>query len=100
MNEGRRGLGRGLSALLDEAETVGTPSIRGEGGPRKVLIDLVYRTPEQPRRSFPTRELDELAQSIRERGVLQPVLVRVRPGQQGEFQIIAGERGGAGGGAG
>jgi ParB family chromosome partitioning protein len=50
------------------------------------------RNPEQPRRTFDETELEELTNSIRERGVLQPILVRPAPGVPGEFQIVAGER--------
>jgi ParB family chromosome partitioning protein len=92
MAEGRRGLGRGLSALLDEVESVSTPEGRRAAGVLDVAIDLIHPNPEQPRRSFGAEELDELAASIRERGVLQPILVRPSPGLSGQYQIVAGER--------
>jgi ParB family chromosome partitioning protein len=95
MVEGRRGLGRGLSALLGEADEAGAAQngapVPTAGG-REIPIELLRRNPEQPRRSFPEAELQELADSIREKGVLQPVLVRPAPGAPGEFQIVAGER--------
>ena len=88
--EGRRGLGRGLSALLGEAET---PRAPGEsGGTREIPIELIARNPDQPRRAFGDAEIDELAASIREKGVLQPVLVRPAPDAEGQFQLVAGER--------
>lgn len=92
----KRGLGRGLSALLgdvDETETltVGTPEAAA-AGVREIPIELVHRNEEQPRLVFPGEELDELAASIREKGVLQPILVRPSPKTTGEFQIVAGER--------
>ncbi len=94
MVEGRRGLGRGLSALMDEAgEAAAGDGAQGEGiGAREIPIELLRRNPDQPRRSFPEADLEELAASIREKGVLQPVLVRPAPGAAGEYQIVAGER--------
>jgi len=89
MAEGRRGLGRGLSALLDDAgDGGGAP---GEGV-RDLPIELVHRNPDQPRRHFPEAEIAELEASIRDKGVLQPILVRPSPKTPGEFEIVAGER--------
>jgi ParB family chromosome partitioning protein len=93
MAEGRRGLGRGLSALLGEvdaapAQAPGDPT----SGMREAPIELIRRNPDQPRRTFAEAELEELAGSIREKGVLQPILVRPAPGAAGEYQIVAGER--------
>lgn len=88
--EGRRGLGRGLSALLGDPEA---PSQAPEGGgPREIPIELIARNPDQPRRTFGEAEIDELAASIREKGVLQPILLRPSPGKAGEYQLVAGER--------
>jgi len=91
-----RGLGRGLSALLGEAEegaegqgTATGAAPAGEGA-REVPIELIQRNPEQPRTLFTEADLEELAASIREKGVLQPILVR--PLGSGEYQIVAGER--------
>jgi len=95
MLAGGRGLGRGLSALLGEAdETDSGPSEQptGSGGPSEVPIELLRRNPEQPRRQFGEEEIEELSASIREKGVLQPILVRPAPGADGEWQIVAGER--------
>jgi len=92
MAEGRRGLGRGLSALLDEVDAASTPEGRRAAGVLDVAIELIRPNPEQPRRAFGAEELAELAASIRERGVLQPILVRPMPGQAKAYQIIAGER--------
>jgi ParB family chromosome partitioning protein len=92
MAEGRRGLGRGLSALLEETETAVTPEGRRAAGVQDLPIDLVKRNAEQPRRHFDAEDLAELAASIRERGVIQPIIVRPLPGGNGEYQIIAGER--------
>jgi ParB family chromosome partitioning protein len=91
MADHRRGLGRGLSALLDEAgpEAFDAPA----SGVQETPIELIRPNPDQPRMDFSEAELDELAASIRERGLLQPILVRPAPaGPAGEFQIVAGER--------
>lgn len=84
----RRRLGRGLSALLGEPEPDRASSpARGD---RLVPIERLRPNRFNPRRSFPEDALDELAQSIRERGIVQPILVR-RAGDDA-FEIIAGER--------
>ena len=92
MAEGRRGLGRGLSALLDEAQAASTPEGRRAAGVLDVPVELIRRNTEQPRRVFNPESLDELAASIRERGVIQPILVRPLADFPGEYQIVAGER--------
>ena len=92
MADARRGLGRGMSALLSEM-TPGEPEPRdAEGGVQQAPIELLRRNPDQPRRHFGEAELEDLTASVRERGVLQPILVRPAPGATGEFQIVAGER--------
>lgn len=76
-----RGLGRGLGALIPRAGTVGL---------REVPVNAIKPNPWQPRTHFDADELEDLAQSIREHGVLQPVLVSQQP--DGSFQLITGER--------
>ncbi len=89
MVESKRGLGRGLSALLEEAgEAAPVPAAAGGGVP----IELIHRNPDQPRRHFDEDDIESLAASIREKGLLQPILVRPSPGATGEYQIVAGER--------
>lgn len=84
----RRPLGRGLSALLGDAE-----ADRAAGGaPSELPVDLIRPNSAQPRRTFREAELEELAASIREHGVIQPVIVRPDAGTPGSFQIVAGER--------
>ena len=101
----RRGLGRGLAALLGEiggdigeaavpvaaapASGADTPAGRS---PTTAPIERLHSNPDQPRRDFPETELNELAESIRQRGIIQPVIVRPAPGRPGDFQIVAGER--------
>jgi len=99
MAEGRRGLGRGLSALLGESEAE-LASAEGRDADRAVAsaaaretpIELLRRNPDQPRRQFTESDINELADSIREVGILQPILVRPAPGSTGDYQIVAGER--------
>jgi ParB family chromosome partitioning protein len=92
MAETRRGLGRGLSALLEETQAASTPDGRRAAGALDIPIELIQRNPDQPRRNFSEDDLEELAASVRERGVLQPILLRPAPDTPGEYQIVAGER--------
>jgi ParB family chromosome partitioning protein len=86
-------LGRGLSALLEEAGAATTPEARQAVGVRELFIEQIVRNPDQPRRTFTPEDLDELTASIKERGVISPIVVRPRPGgAEGEYQIVAGER--------
>src|SRR4051794_11002280 len=71
MVEHRRGLGRGLSALLEETEAAAEEP-NAVSGVRVAPIELLRRNPDQPRRTFPDEEIDGLATSIREKGLLQP----------------------------
>ncbi len=80
---GQRGMGRGLSAILPRTRT-------DETGYRELPLELVAPNPRQPRRDFDEEALVTLADSIRARGVLQPVLVRAMAG--GTYELIAGER--------
>jgi ParB family chromosome partitioning protein len=80
-------MGRGLAAIL----SVSAPEAGDEGAElRDLAVELLKPNPDQPRRSFDEQALQALAESVRERGVLQPVLVRPRAG--GTFEIVAGER--------
>jgi len=90
MAEQRRGLGRGLSALLDETNAGITDQVTG--GVRELPIEMIERNPKQPRMDFDGDELTVLANSIRDKGVLQPILVRSSPEHPGQYQIVAGER--------
>jgi ParB family chromosome partitioning protein len=92
MAEGRRGLGRGLSALLDEVESAQVSAAGpAPAGSMEIPIESIRPNPDQPRRHFDETELEELAASIRGKGVLQPILVRPSM-YAGEYQIVAGER--------
>jgi ParB family chromosome partitioning protein len=85
--ERTRGMGRGLAALLTPAE-LGGGEIESEL--RQVPLELIKPNPRQPRQEFDEGALLSLADSIRERGVLQPVLVR--PVHGGTYELVAGER--------
>jgi ParB family chromosome partitioning protein len=84
-------LGRGLAALMGEAAGRPEPPA-GQPGIRAIGIDMLQPGPFQPRGPMDAGELAELTDSIRARGVLQPLLVRAHPAQPGQYQIIAGER--------
>lgn len=91
--QGPRGLGRGLSALLGEGEPQGVNEAADVGGPKSRLLPVAFLKPNrfQPRRFFDAGELKELADSIKEKGVLQPILVRPTDNKD-SFEIVAGER--------
>jgi len=94
----RSGLGRGLSALMADIETPGGAPDASEApsgemrAPRRVPIDQIGPNPDQPRRSFSDSALEELAASIRQKGIIQPLIVRPDPADPQRFQIVAGER--------
>ncbi|MGB2468817.1 MAG: ParB/RepB/Spo0J family partition protein [Candidatus Puniceispirillaceae bacterium] len=108
-----RGLGRGLSSLLGDAgvaAATGTAAPAGSGasqaaisgsgeapqsqlsGLSEIPVEWINVGPWQPRRQFDREQLEELASSIREKGIVQPVLLRPTPDQPGRFQLVAGER--------
>lgn len=82
------GLGRGLGALIKDGST-SEPVTKVSEGTNKVPVDKIRKSPWQPRRVFAADELAELVESVKERGVLQPLLVRK---MSDHFQLIAGER--------
>jgi ParB family chromosome partitioning protein len=84
-----RGLGRGLSALIGEEAA---PSDSGGRHSRSLPVAFLRPNRFQPRKSFDRGELDDLANSIREKGVLQPILVRPIAGELDAYEIVAGER--------
>jgi ParB family chromosome partitioning protein len=87
----RRGLGMGLSALLGSSSPDEQPGAGAQEGWRTVPIEFLRPCPLQPRRHFAEDELEALADSIRHRGVMQPLLVR-RAGGGDFYEIVAGER--------
>lgn len=90
--EPKRVLGRGLDALLPVSQVATAAAARVESPLQNVGVERVYPRKDQPRRRFEEAALDDLARSLREQGVIQPLIVRRREGSPGEFEIIAGER--------
>ncbi|MBE3638277.1 ParB/RepB/Spo0J family partition protein [Mangrovicoccus algicola] len=89
----KRGLGRGLSALMaDVALQEPSRSEAGRSAELTVPVETVAPNPDQPRRHFREEDLADLAASIAEKGVLQPLIVRPNPGGSPKYQIVAGER--------
>jgi ParB family chromosome partitioning protein len=88
--EDRSRLGRGLAALIGEmaAET----SVDRPRGQRRLSTASLRPNPRNPRRSFPNSEIDELVASLRERGIIQPIIARPVQGSADIYEIIAGER--------
>lgn len=90
---GRPRLGRGLAALIgDVAPGSVSPPIDGSRGQRKIPVEFLRPNPKNPRRAFVEADLEDLANSIREKGILQPIIVRPIAGLTDAFEIIAGER--------
>jgi len=88
MAQKTRGLGRGLSALMADVETAETAAPRRAD--QMMPVDQIVPNPDQPRRTFTTEQMEELAASIKEKGVIQPLIVRAIAG--GQYEIVAGER--------
>jgi len=80
----KKGLGRGLSSLIGDADPKPIKN--------KISISSIIRNKFQPRKSFDKVKMDELTNSIRERGIIQPIIVRKSSDQNNKFEIIAGER--------
>ncbi|WP_457647211.1 ParB/RepB/Spo0J family partition protein [Profundibacter sp.] len=88
----RRGLGRGLSALMSDVAADTAPASEGGSAVRAeqiVPIEKIAPNPDQPRRDFPAQDMDDLAASIKEKGVIQPLIVREK---STGYEIVAGER--------
>ena len=91
----KRGLGRGLSALMADLgtdlgrEAEAPPATRPD---RMLPIEALRPNPDQPRRTFDDAALEELAASLRAKGVIQPLIVRPDSSERGRFEIVAGER--------
>jgi ParB family chromosome partitioning protein len=94
MNQKKRGLGRGLSALMSDVRDEAMP--REGAAPKRadmrLPVEKLRPNPEQPRRAFGRDALQELAASVREKGIIQPIIVREKPLGSGCYEIVAGER--------
>jgi ParB family chromosome partitioning protein len=92
-DQSRNRLGRGLAALIGDMGTETAVVDRGRGGgQRRLPIEFIRPNPRNPRRAFHADDLDDLAKSVREKGILQPIAVRPVAGSPDAFEIIAGER--------
>ena len=80
----KKGLGRGLSSLIGDSDLKTTSN--------KVSISSILPNKNQPRKVFEKESLDELTNSIKERGIIQPLIVRKSDNQDDKFELIAGER--------
>ena len=80
----KKGLGRGLSSLIGDVDSKPLKN--------KLSISSIVRNKFQPRKNFDKEKMEELTNSIRERGILQPIIVRKSSDQSDKFEIIAGER--------
>ena len=91
----KRGLGRGLSALMADIEPNPKEVLKTATSTKfetLVPIEKINPNPNQPRRYFAENDLSDLADSIRSKGIIQPLVVRPHPNKNGEFEIVAGER--------
>jgi ParB family chromosome partitioning protein len=91
MNISKKGLGRGLSSLMGESATEELKS-QSTNGDLKIAISKLRPSSIQPRRLFDKNSINELAESIKSKGLVQPILVRPSKSEVGEYEIIAGER--------
>jgi len=89
--EGKR-LGRGLAALLGDNAPPAAAADRAQRTPRRLPVAFLRPNPANPRKAFNPADLDDLTASVKERGVVQPLIVRPVPGTTDAYEIIAGER--------
>ena len=80
----KKGLGRGLSSLIGDSQKIGDK--------KNISISSLVRNKYQPRKKFDEIALEELTNSIRERGIIQPIIVRPATNEEDKFDIVAGER--------
>lgn len=90
-----RGLGRGLSSLMGDLNNESLTSNKNSESQtieKLVPVEKIYPNPNQPRKSFQEEKLIELANSIKTKGIVQPLIVRKKKGTKESFEIVAGER--------
>lgn len=90
--EYRPRLGKGLAALIGEVGEEFGKAERKDSGSRKVAIEFLRPNPRNPRKHFDDAELTELSESVKQRGIIQPILVRAIPAMPDAYEIVAGER--------
>ena len=86
----KKGLGRGLSALFGDQKTPEKPKESKQSN--LISISDLSRNPYQPRQSFSEDKLEELSNSIKKNGIIQPIAVRPKKSEEGKYEIVAGER--------
>ena len=91
LNPNKKGLGRGLSSLMGDTDSLESQKIKS-GSESSIPITKLRPSPLQPRRLFDKNGINELAESIKSKGLIQPILVRPSPTNEGDYEIIAGER--------
>ena len=90
MSGKKKGLGRGLSALFGDEKPIDKPQKNNQSN--TVSISDLSRNPYQPRQNFSEEKLEELANSIKKNGIIQPIAVRPNKSENGKYEIVAGER--------
>ena len=89
----RRGLGRGLSSLMSDVAIDNAPKQSGsKQGEQMIPVEKIRPNPDQPRRDFPKQDLDDLIASVREKGLIQPLILRRTDDNSIPYEIVAGER--------
>ena len=92
MAEEARRLGRGLAALIGSSQDESELAVAAKQGQRKAPVEFLRPNPRNPRKDFADADLEELAASIREKGILQPIVVRAAAEGVDLYEIVAGER--------
>jgi ParB family chromosome partitioning protein len=85
-------LGRGLAALIGDVPAVEATRVQSGDGIRRLPVEFIVASPNNPRRHFAPEDLEDLTNSIREKGVMQPILVRPSPTDPDQYELVAGER--------
>jgi len=85
-------LGRGLAALIGDVPPVEATRVPSGDGIRRLPVEFIVASPNNPRRHFAPEDLEDLTNSIREKGVMQPILVRPSPTEPDQYELVAGER--------
>lgn len=85
-------LGRGLAALIGDVPAVEATRMPSGDGIRRLPVEFIVASPNNPRRHFAPEDLEDLTNSIREKGVMQPILVRPSPTDPDQYELVAGER--------
>ncbi len=85
-------LGRGLAALIGDVPPIEATRVPTGDGIRRLPVEFIIASPNNPRRHFAPEDLEDLTNSIREKGVMQPILVRPSPTEPDQYELVAGER--------